>query len=308
MHATQTAKRPRHRLYRAIVWPLSLVGLLLWGTAGVFAARALLQVEPAPPPGPPALRVLTVATVDNALPLSGTGADGRLGGVHVEVARAVCDYLGLSCRFALVEEAVLFERLETGAVDMIAADVRVSAETRRRARFAPPHGRTASVVVGPTALWGSEPALVTGPPGTSVAALSGHLVAVASGSSQASALRSLAPPDAGVVLAPDHAAALAALRRGEADAVMLPLAIALAAIDRDDGGAGLLTVLAGPLYREGAGGAVALALAPGDRRLARAVADALDDLRRSGRLRAITGRSADPLWGIASAVDAGAMP
>ena len=287
---------------------LALPAVLLAGLTGVHAVRALV---PPPQAGAPTLaRGLTVATVDGALPLSGSTADGRLGGVHVDVARAVCRRLGTTCRFAVVDEGTLLDRLETGAVDLIAADLVVTPAAVRRARFATPHSRTASIVVGPAALWPSSDPLE---PGAGLERLAGRLVAVASGSAQAQALQSLAPADASVVLAPGHDGVLNAMRRGEVDAGMLPLAVALRALRQAGGGdedptGQPLAVIAGPLYRDGAGGQVALAMAPGDARLADAVERALADLRRDGTLDAIMAASPDPLAGVAGALPGRVLP
>lgn len=287
---------------------LVLPAVLLAGLAGVHAVRALM---PPPQAGPPTLtRALTVATVDGALPLSGSAADGRLGGVHVEVARAVCRRLGTTCRFAVVDEGTLLDQLETGAVDLIAADLVVSPAAMRRARFATPHGRTASIVVGPAALWPSPGPLNRD---AGLGRLSGRLVAVASGSAQAQALQSLAMADTGVVLASTHDGVLEAMRRGEADAGILPLAVALRVLRQGGGGDEVpadqtLAVIAGPLYRDGAGGRVALAMAPGDARLGDAVERALTDLRRDGTLDAIMAGSPDPLAGAAGALPGRGLP
>jgi polar amino acid transport system substrate-binding protein len=312
MIVTQTSQPSRHRrlaVSRGSVVLLALPAVLLVGLAGVHAVRALM---PPPQVGPPTLaRALTVATVEGALPLSGSAADGRLGGVHVDVARAVCRRLGTTCRFAVVDEGTLLDRLETGAVDLIAADLLVTPAAVRRARFATPHGRIASIVVGPAALWPSPDPL---DPDAGLERLSGRLVAVASGSAQAQALQSLAPADAGVVLAPSHDGVLDAMRRGEADAGILPLAVALRALGQEGGGGDEvptdhpLAVIAGPLFRDGAGGRVALAMAPGDARLGDAVERALADLRRDGTLDAIMAGSPDPLAGAAGALPGRGLP
>nr|WP_246423619.1 transporter substrate-binding domain-containing protein [Roseospira goensis] len=250
--------------------------------------RAALPVTPAAAPAAtlPAARTLTVATVEGALPLSGTDAAGRLAGVHVEVARAVCDRLAVDCRFALTPPERLLDSLETGAVDMVAAELAQTPERTHRVRFAQPHARTASLLVGRADSW----------PETAdrgFAGLRGRVVAAASGSDQAAALRGLAPAEASLVLAERHDEVVAALRRGEADAALLPLAIALTAMDAPD--AGRLIPLGAPRSDAGAGGPVALAMAAGDAALATAVDDALAALRNSGRLHALVGRSPDPV-------------
>ena len=235
------------------------------------------------------VRSLTVATVEGALPLSGTLADGRLGGFHVAVAREVCARLGVKCRFALTAPADLLKALESGAVDLVAADIVIPPGTADGVALAPPHGRRASVLVARRAL--AQAAAATGAveasarPESSLAVLSGRVLAVVAGSDQAEALRALAPADVTVVLGDRQADVLRALRAGEADAALVSLSVALTFLLRD-GGAGFAP-LGGPMQVARAGGPVSLAMAAGDVALARAVDRAVTDLRREGHLMAM---------------------
>jgi len=226
-------------------------------------------------------RSLTVATVEGALPLSGTLPDGRLGGFHVAVARAVCARLQVTCRFALTAPANLLDALESGAVDLVAADVVISPGEAIGVALAPPHGRRASMVVTREAL--TEAATATGSRG--LASLSKRVIAAVSGSDQASVLRGMAPADATVVLAESQAEVLRALRKGDADAALLPLSVALTFLVRDEGTG--FALLGAPILAEQAGGPVSLIMAAGDEALARAVGRAVIDLRREGHLMAM---------------------
>jgi ABC-type amino acid transport substrate-binding protein len=258
-------------------------------------ARAALPVSagverPAPPD---ASRTLTVATMADALPLSGTAPDGQAAGLHVQVARAVCERLRLDCRFTAMPADTLLDALVLGAVDMVAADLIVTEARAARVHFAPPHARAASLLVGRAASWPD------GPPSDTEAGragetapfdrLAGRVVVVAGGSDQAVALQRRAPRDAGAVLAPTHGEAVDALRSGEADAALLPLAIGLEVL-----GDGLIP-LGPPLTDAGAGGPVALATALGNRKLAQAIGAVVDAMRRDGRIRALARVSPDPL-------------
>ncbi len=234
-------------------------------------------------------RSLTVATVEGALPLSGTLPDGRLGGFHVAVARAVCARLEVKCRFALTAPANLVDALRSGAVDLVAADMVMSPGETAGVALAPPHGRRASVVLARGAL--ARAVADTGaldaraPAETCLTILSGRVLAAVAGSDQAAALRALAPADVTVVLAERQAEVLRALSEGEADAALLPLSVALAFLLRDEGAGFALLGL--PVLVERAGGPVSLAMAGGDESLARAVGRAVTELRREGHLMAM---------------------
>jgi len=276
---------------RVAVWSLSLVVAALAVAAVGMGTRAALP--PAPEPAPALAltpsRTLTVATVGGALPLSGTGPDGRAAGLHVAVARAVCERLDIDCRFTAVAPDGLVDALASGAVDMIAADLVAAPARAARVHFAPPHARAASLLLGRAASWthaqGNEFAMEH---------LAGRVVVTAAGSDQAQALRRLAPAGASVVLATTQDEALAALRRGEADAAFLPLAVAMEALGHVAPGDALVP-LGPPRIEHGAGGPVALATGAGDGILAEAVDAALTALRDEGRLRALARLSPDPL-------------
>jgi len=237
-------------------------------------------------------RSLTVATIEGALPLSGTLPDGSLGGFHVHVARAVCDRLGVTCRFALVTPDDLLGALETGAVDMVAADLvrRPTNPEWAGVVFGRPYARRSSLWVARRTLVDAtkaESPESAGDRGAAVhpEALGGRVLAVVAGSDQAAALRGSAPADATVVLAERQADVLRALRDGEADAALLPLSVALTFLMREEGAD--FGPLGGPVVASRAGGAISLILASGDAALARAADQALLDLRHEGRLMAM---------------------
>jgi polar amino acid transport system substrate-binding protein len=272
------------------VKPIDLAGAaaLLALVAGATAAGAW-AVRPLPPPaaGPSleSTRSLTIAVQDGALPLAGTDADGRPAGMHVAVARAVCDRLAVDCAFAVTATDRLFDSLESGAVDMVAADLAVTAERADHVRFLRPHARAASLLVARAGTW---PEAAGADPG----ALAGRVVVAASGTDQARALATLVPPDATLVLAQHPRDGVAALLRGDADAALLPLALALEVLAAPTGAH--LVAPGPPLTAGPAGGPVALAVARGDDRLAAAADAALAALDRDGTLLALTRASGDP--------------
>jgi len=248
-----------------------------------FALRRVQTLAPA--------RTLTVAIEDGALPLSGTGPDGRPIGLHVSVARAVCDHMDVECAFAVTAADRLLDGLETGAVDMVAADLAITLDRAAHVRFLHPHARTASLLVGRAGSW-PEPA-TTGPLKAPAAAeLAGRVLVSASGTDQARTLSEMVPPGATLALAQTPRDCIAALQQGEADAALLPLALALDALAGPNG-ADLIAL--GPPQTQGlAGGPVALAVATGDGGLATAANAALTALDRNGTLRALARASADP--------------
>jgi ABC-type amino acid transport substrate-binding protein len=276
---------------------LTIIALILSCGALVMGARAALPLPPSgtggQTPAAASPRTLTVATMADALPLSGTGADGQAAGLHVRMARAVCERLRLDCRFTAMPADTLLDALASGAVDMVAADLIVTDERAARVRFAPAHARAASLLVGRAASWpdgplpGAESGWVDG--ANPFDRLAGRIVVVAGGSDQAVALQRRAPRGAGAVLAPTHGEAVDALRSGDADAALLPLAIGLEAL-----GDGLIPL--GPPLTDGeVGGPVALATALGNRDLAQGIGGVVEAMRRDGRIRALARVSPDPL-------------
>gem|GEM_PF-2057096 len=247
--------------------------------------------EPAGEPSPAwaEARTLTVATVEGALPLSGTDAEGRLRGFHVAVARTVCARLGVDCRFAMTAPGDLLAALDSGAVDLVAADIVVRPQDAAGLLLAPPHARRASLIVARRAIVAVAEA--TGVPpsadlGMRLATLSGRVLVAVAGSDQEAALRALAPGDVPmdvtVALAEGQAEALRALRAGEADAALLSLSVALDFLTGPDGEG--FAPFGGPLSAAPAGGDVSLVMAGGDQSLARAVARVIEALRRDGGL------------------------
>ncbi|KAA5605843.1 amino acid ABC transporter substrate-binding protein [Roseospira marina] len=236
-------------------------------------------------------RSLTIAIQDGTLPLSGIDASGRPAGVHVAVARAVCERLAVTCAFALTPTGRLIESLDSGAVDMVAADLVATPDRAARVRFLTPHARTASLLVGRADSW---PATVVKAPVRlpDPEALASRVLVSASGTDQARALAVAAPPTATLVLSRTAHEAVAALHRGDADAALLPLALALDALAQPEGAD--LVALGPPWTRRPAGGPVALAVATGDEGLARATEAALRALLRDGTLRRLTHANADP--------------
>nr|WP_281354701.1 transporter substrate-binding domain-containing protein [Roseospira navarrensis] len=240
---------------------------------------------------------MTVAVQEGALPLSGAGPDGRPAGVHVTVARAVCERLDIDCAFAILPADRLLEALEAGAVDLVAADLAVTPDRAARVRFLAPHARVASLLIGRAGLWPDLEAR------TAPDRLAGRVVVAASGTDQARALADMDAPGATVVLAEHPRAGLDALHRGEADAALLPLAMALSELAEPQGRD--LVALGPPLSAPPAGGAAALALASGDRGLAEAAGTALAALDRAGALRSLVRAGGDP---VATVIPARALP
>lgn len=235
-------------------------------------------------------RALTIAVQDGALPLAGTEPDGRPAGLHVAVARAVCEKLSVECAFAVTAADHVITRLESGAVDMIAADLAITPDRAARVRYLRPHARAASLFLGRSS---GRTAFAPGAaPAEDPAVLAGRVAVAASGTDQARALADLVPPDATLVLAQHPRDGVAALRRGDADVALLPLALALDVLADPDESE--LVALGSPMTAGTAGGPVALAVAIGDDTLAEAANAALTSLERDGTLRRLASVSGDP--------------
>jgi len=264
-----------------------LAGAMVAGLWAAIPDQLALQRVPTLAPA----RSLTVAIEDGALPLSDAGPDGRPTGLHVSVARAVCKRMDVECAFAVTAADRLLDGLETGAVDMVAADLAITLDRSIRVRFLRPYARTASLLVGRAGSWPDSVAtgLLAAP---TAADLAGRVLVSASGTDQARSLSEMVPPGATLALAQTPRDCIAALHRGEADAALLPLALALDVLASPNG-ADLIAL--GPPQTQGlAGGPVALAVATGDGGLAAAANAALTALDRDGTLRALARTSADP--------------
>ena len=154
----------------------------------------------------PRLRFLTVTDFP---PFSYVDGTKRLVGYHVELARAICDRLELESQCEI--QALPFDELEKalrgGEGEAIMAGIAMTAESRERLAFTRPYFRLPARFAAP-ADRSLEADLAAG--------LGGRTVAVRERTAHAAYLARFFP-DAAVKTYGTHAAATAAVRKGDAD-------------------------------------------------------------------------------------------
>jgi polar amino acid transport system substrate-binding protein len=207
----------------------ALAALLLLPSGGAKAQPASTYVVPnywdpnvrveRPDLGPP--RVIRFLTDDDFPPMHFATPEGGVTGFSVELARAVCEKLMLSCTIQARRFDTLLTSLAEGRGDVLAAAIPVTAELR--ARFAASHLYHRSPARLLTTRGNARPDL-------ELVGLRGKRVAVIARTAHAAFLDQLAPFIQRRE-APDLQAALALLRSGDAeyvfgDGVALSLAIA----------------------------------------------------------------------------------
>ncbi|RXT46519.1 hypothetical protein B6S44_25770 [Bosea sp. Tri-44] len=169
--------------------------------------------------GPP--RVIRFLTDDDFPPMHFATPEGGITGFSVELARAVCEKLVLSCTIQARRFDTLLDSLAEGRGDVLAAAIPVTAELRTRFAASQIYHRPPARLL--TTRGNAQPEL-------ELIALRGKRVAVVSGTSHEAFLERLAP-FVQRRSAPDLQAALALLRSGDAeyvfgDGVSLALTIA----------------------------------------------------------------------------------
>lgn len=259
--------------------------LLVLLTLGLSAARA----QEAPPavtiPGfwdpkaqperveLPGQRTVRFITDDEYPPLHFSGPDGNPTGFSVELARAACERLGLSCVVQVRRFDTLLDSLAVGEADVIAAAVPLGTHLRTRFSATNPYFRLPARFAA---------RLAPAPPEPAPAALAGRPVGVVSGTAHEAYLRAFFPA-AALKAYPDLSLAQAALRRGEVEYLFgdgLGLALWLGGTEA----AGCCGFVGGP-YLESRyfGEGIGFVLRPEDAALRRALDDALFRLWQEGK-------------------------
>ena len=225
-------------------------------------------------PDPANLKPIRFLTADDYPPFEFLGADGALAGYNIDVARALCAELKLSCSIQPRRWDNLLDALEAREGDAIVASLRESAATRGKARFTAPYYLTPARFV---ALAGAKNFDIR-PEG-----LRGATVGVEAGGAHEAFLRAFFP---NVTLAPfpDRAQAMAALLAGQVD-LAFGDAIGLAGWINAQPKAGCCVFQGGPfLEPRFFGEGVGIAVRPDDDRLRQALNWALQRLDERGAM------------------------
>ena len=164
------------------------------------------------------LRTLRFMTDDDYPPLHFSGPDGNPTGFSVELARAACEVLGITCTIQARRFDTLLEALSSNAGDVVTGAIPVSADIRRRFAATLPYFRNPGRFAVRRDRTLPEP---------SPRSLGGRTVGAVEGTAHEAYLKAFFPGAALKSFA-DLASAQGALRRGEveyvfADAVGLAL-------------------------------------------------------------------------------------
>lgn len=139
---------------------VALAGLLAWVLACALAwlpapfSSALAQSDTASVPqfwdpqrrlerpDTSALRSLRIITDDEYPPFGFTTAEGQLAGFNVDLARAICDELKVSCTIQARRFDTIFDTLDKNEADAAIASIAITPRTLARADFTQPYYRT----------------------------------------------------------------------------------------------------------------------------------------------------------------------
>lgn len=223
-------------------------------------------------PDPAVLTSIRFLTEDDYPPFHFALADGQLAGFNVDIARAICEELQVSCTIQRRQWSLLAPALADKQADAIVASLAITPQARKLFDFSHPYYATPARFVTPKAS-----ALADATPES----LAGKTVGVVAGSAHAAYLERYFP-QAKRETFEDAGALRAALKAGKLDAAFadgVGLAVWLNSAD-----AGECCVLKGGPYSESRyfGEGVGIAVRKGDANLRRALDYALARLVQRG--------------------------
>jgi polar amino acid transport system substrate-binding protein len=157
--ASPTAWNAWRGRYARPLWPIGcLLGALFWFAgsergavaAGETAAPPRAVVVPGfwdprrRPERPDLSRIQTIRFLTDVdyPPFDYAGADGNPAGFNVDLARAICEEIKISCTIQARPFATLLDALNENRGDAVIASIAPTAETRRHADFTDPYYRT----------------------------------------------------------------------------------------------------------------------------------------------------------------------
>jgi len=261
--------------YRSILAGAAIVALAL--TGGTAQERLFIpafsdpQQHP-PKPDPATLNAIRFVTEDDYPPFHFALPDGQLAGFNIDIARAICEELQVSCTIQRRQWDLLAPSLADKSADAIVASIAITQQTRQTFDFSLPYYATPARFVTPK----TSP-LADATPET----LTGMTVGVVAGSAHAAYLERFFPQSKAQTY-DDPAALRAALRDGGLDAAFgdgVGFAVWLNGADAAD----CCRFKGGP-YTESRyfGEGVGVAVRKGDAALRRALDHALSRLSRRG--------------------------
>lgn len=219
------------------------------------------------------IRQIRFLTENDYPPFHFIGPDGQLTGFEVDLARAVCEQLQVSCTIQPIRWDGLAAALRTGQGDAIIASMRISAETRQTFAFTAAYFRSPARFLTKVSDPPFEPSLAN---------LTGRKVAVVAGSAHEAYLKAFFH-GVELVRTPHQTAALDAMRAGEVTAAFVDGTTGAFWLNGETSG-GCCQFAGGPyseprFFGEGAG----IALRPDNTTMRQAIDWALHRLALDGR-------------------------
>lgn len=234
-----------------------LVGLLILGGAG--AAERAAEVRP-----------IRVAVLENSPPMAFRDAQGTLTGFSVEVARALCEEIRVTCLYQVTTLDSVVDETAAGEVDIAAVSLLDTPERRMRILFAKPYFRSLS-------LWFARPGILPGQ--------AGIRVAVVRGSAQERYVRRQGWEQVGVRTNGELAEPL---RAGIAQAAIIPMSTGLGLMKKPEfGKLGLVSTV---MHEPELGGEAAFGISPLRPELKEQIDAALERIKRNGTYDRINSR------------------
>ncbi|HJV92027.1 MAG TPA: transporter substrate-binding domain-containing protein, partial [Azonexus sp.] len=207
-------------------------------------------------------KVLRVAVLDNAPPMAYRDANGKLTGFSVEIMRALCDEMRVTCAFQTTTLGNLVDELAAGDIDIAAVSLLDTPERRARILFAKPYFRSLS-------LWFARPDIVPGQTGVRIAVLRG--------SAQERFVRKWGWEHVGVRT---NGELIEPLKAGLAQAAIIPMSTGLGLMQRPDfRELGLVSTV---MNEPELGGDAAFGISPRRPELKAQIDAALDRIKRNG--------------------------
>jgi polar amino acid transport system substrate-binding protein len=146
-------------------------------------------------------------TEDDYPPFNFKGPNGQVSGFNVDLARAICNELGLTCTIQVRRFNTLLDALDKNLGDAVIASIAITPQNRERADFTDRYYRTPARFVARKEVLLDQ---------ITPEALSGRKVAVVAGSAHEAYLRDFFP-EMTIRSYPNIETAFAALRRAETD-------------------------------------------------------------------------------------------
>jgi polar amino acid transport system substrate-binding protein len=219
-------------------------------------------------------RVLRFLTSADWPPFQFVAADGTPAGFHVDLARAICAQLGLTCTIQAVKWEELEEALNNGRADALIAGMRISPELRKRFELTNVYMRLPARFAVRRASPLSD---------VTVDSLRGKRVGVVGSTAQEAYLKAFFT---GAELVPYAGAeeARAALKGGTVDALFAD-GVSLSLWLSGSSSEGCCRLVGGPFMESHFfGEGLAIAVKAGDRRLVEVLDYALDEVEAKGKL------------------------